>query len=111
MTSALHYDDIETNRVEAIFGDNGELLVSLPANHASALISFIETIRVTNSWGEKRIPYHARLVPLVKGLLVILRILLKHSRLFDLGGVIVLKSTSQTWEQLPDGQVLFRIMR
>jgi hypothetical protein len=111
MTSALHYEDLDTNRVDAIFGDNGELLVSLSPNHASALISFIETIWVTNSWGKNRTPYHARLVPLAKGLLVILRILFKHSKLFDFGGVIILKSTSQTWEQLPDGQVLFRIMR
>jgi hypothetical protein len=111
MTSALLYDDLDSNRVDSAFDEKGELLVSLPPNHATALISFIETIWVTNSWGPKRIPYHARLVPLAKGLVVILRILFGHSRLFDLGGVIVLKSSSQTWEQLPDGQVLFRFAR
>jgi hypothetical protein len=111
MTTALCYEDLDTKRVDATFDDNGELLVSLPAKHASVLISFIETIWVTNSWGRNRTPYHARLVPLLKGLLVILRILFKHSKLFELGGVIVLKSTAQTWEQLPDGQVLFKFVR
>jgi hypothetical protein len=111
MTSALRYDDLDMNRVDAIFDEKGEILISLPANHASALISFIETMQVTQSWSKNHTPFLARLAPLAKGLLVTLRIAIKHSRLIDLGRVIVLNLTSQTWEKLPDGHVLFRFMR
>jgi hypothetical protein len=111
MTSALRYDDLDMNRVDGIFDEKGELLVSLPPNHASALISFIETTQVAQSWSKSRTPFLARLVPLAKGLLVTLRITIKHSRLFELGRVVVLNSASQTWEKLPDGHVLFRFVR
>lgn len=111
MTSALRYDDLNMNRVDTIFSENGELLVTLSPNHAAALISFIETVRVSQSWGKNRTPFLARLVPLAKGLLVTLHIAVKHSRLFDLGRVIVLNSASLTWEELPDGQIVFRFMR
>jgi len=111
MTSALCYEDLDMNRVDGILDEKGELLVSLPPNHASALISFIETTQVAQSWSKNRTPFFARLVPLAKGLLVTLRITIKHSRLFDLGRVVVLNSASQTWEKLPDGHVLFRFVR
>jgi len=111
MTSVLHYDDLDMSRVDAIFDENGEILISLPPNHASALISFIEVVQITQSWSKNHTPLLARLAPLAKGLLVILHITIKHSRLIDLGRVIVLKSTSQTCEKLPDGYVLFRCVR
>jgi hypothetical protein len=111
MTSTLRYDDLDMNRVDAIFDEKGELLISLPPNHASALISFIKAVQVSQSWAKNGTPFLARLVPLAKGLLVTLRITVKHSRLFDLSRVIILNSASQTWEHLPDGQVLFRFIR
>ena len=111
MTSALRYDELDMNRVDTILDEKGELLISLPPNHASVLISFIETVQVSQSWAKNRTPFLARLVPLAKGLLVTLRITVKHSRLFDLGRVVVLNSASQIWEHLPDGHVLFRFMR
>ncbi|MDO9269344.1 MAG: hypothetical protein Q7T96_09565 [Methylobacter sp.] len=111
MTSALRYDDLEMNRVNAIFDEKGDILISLPPNHASALISLIKTVQVTQSWSKNHTPFLARLAPLAKGLLVMLRITIKHSRLIDLVRVIVLNSTSQTLEKLPDGHVLFRFMR
>lgn len=108
MPSALRYSELETNRVDSLFSAEGELLVSLPPKHARALISFIETTRVAQSWGVKRTPFSARLVPLAKGLLVTLRITIMHSHLFALGGVVVLNSRFQAWEELPDGDILFR---
>lgn len=111
MTSALRYDDLDMNRVDAILEATGELLILLPPNHASALISLIKTVQTAQSWAKNRTSFLARLVPLTKGLLITLRIAVKHSNLSALLRVLVLNSASQTLEQLSDGQVLFRIMR
>ena len=101
MPSALHYDDLEMNRVDGVFNEMGEVLVTLPSNHASALISFVETVLIVQSWSKDRTPFLARLMPLAKGLLVTLRVTIRHPRLFDLGQIIVLKSNhSRTWENL-----------
>lgn len=108
MSSALRYADLEMDRVDLLFSAEGELLVSLPPKHASALVSFIEATRVAQSWKVKRTPFLARLIPLAKSLLVTTRITFMHSRLFALGRVIVLNSRFQTWGPLPNGDVLFR---
>ncbi len=111
MTTVLVYEDLDTKRIDPVFSKDGQLLVSLPIAHAAALISFIEAVRESQSWGPKRIPVISRLLPLAKALLVTLRVTVMHSRLFALGQIIVLNSSSQTWEQLPNGQVLFRFVR
>ena len=111
MTSALSYDELDTNRVDTLFNENGVLLVELTTKHAKALIAFIDTLQVVKSWDSNRTPFLARLVPLVKGLLVIFRITVKHSRLFDLGHLIAINSASYTWEQLPDDQFMFTFRR
>jgi len=108
MAPVLRYEELKMEAVDALLSENNELLVSLPEKHASALISFIETVRTCQSWGPKHVPRHARLLPLAKGLWVTLLVLLKHSKLFELGRVIVLNSKSQMWEHLPNGEVLFR---
>jgi hypothetical protein len=107
MTTVLRYPELEMNHVDSLFSAQGELLVLLPAKHAEALASLIESTRVVQSWGRNRTPFLARLVPLAKGLLLTLRITIKHSHLSALYGVIALNSRSQTWEQQPDGHVLF----
>lgn len=108
MSSALRYAELEINRVDSLLSAEGELLVLLPPKHASALVSFIEATRTAQGWSVNRTPFLARLIPLAKSLLVTARITFMHSRLFALGQVIVLHSRSQTWEPLPDGDVLFR---
>ena len=107
MLSVLRYAELEMNRVDSLFSAEGELLVSLPPKHASALVSFIAATRVAQGWEVNRTPFLSRLIPLTKSLLVTARITLMHSRLFALGGVVVLNSRFQTWERLPDGDVLF----
>lgn len=109
MPTVLSYDDLDARSIDPIFSKDGQVIVSLPTPHATALIAFIETARASQSWGH--IPFLARLGPLAKGLFVTLRITVRHSRLFALGQIIVLNSSSQTWEQLPDGQFLFRFVR
>ena len=37
MTSALLYDDLDSNRVDSAFDEKGELLVSLPPNHGKSM--------------------------------------------------------------------------
>lgn len=108
MSSALRYAELEMDRVDSLFSAEGELLVSLPPKHSSALISFIEATRIAQSWEVKHTPFLARLIPLAKSLLVTARITFMHSRLFALCRVIVLNSRFQTWEPLPNGDVLFR---
>ena len=108
MESALEYADLKMDRVDSILSQNGELLVSLPENHAHACIAFIHTVRVSQSWSTNRTPFIARIWPLAKGFWVTLRILFAHPRLFELGPVVVLNSSSQTWEQRADSTYLFR---
>ena len=108
MTTTLCYEDLDMDRVNTVFTQQGELLVSLPSNHAKALVQFIETVQTAQSWGPSRTPFLSRLVPLAKSLVVTLRITIAHSRLFSLGRVIVLNSTSQTWERMSESEVLFR---
>jgi len=107
MTTVLRYPDLEMNHVDSLFSAQGELLVLLPNKHAAALASLIESTRVVQSWGRNCTPFFARLVPLAKSLFLTMRITIMHSRLTALIGVIVLNSRSQTWEQQPDGHVLF----
>jgi hypothetical protein len=111
MAGALEYTDLRMDRVDSVLLQNGELLVSLPERRARACIAFIETVRVAQSWSTNRTPFIARLCPLAKGLWVTLRILFAHPRLFELGRVVVLNSSSQTWEQSADGSFLFRFAR
>jgi hypothetical protein len=106
MTLIVEYDELNMTRVDKIFSEERELLVSLSSTHAKALLSFIETVRTSQNWGKT--PYLKRIGPLMKALIVTLRIGLKHSRIFDLGGVIVINRASYTCEKLPNEQVLFR---
>jgi len=99
------------DQVDSILSQNGELLVSLPEKHARACIAFIETVRVAQSWSTNRTPFIARLWPLAKGVWITLRIAFAHTRLFELGRVVVLNTSSQTWEQSADGNFLFRFAR
>jgi hypothetical protein len=96
------------DRVDSVLSQNGELLVLLPQKHARACIAFIEIVCVAKSWSTNRTPFIARLWPLAKGLWLSLRILFVHPRLFELGRVVVLNTSSQTWEQSADGNFLFR---
>jgi hypothetical protein len=109
MTQVLGYSDLTMDRVDSIFSETGELLVSLPPSHAETCIAFIETVRAAHGW--RKTPYISRLLPFARGLWVTLRIVLRYPRLFELGRVVVLNSSSQTWEQRPDGNVLFKFAR
>jgi len=111
MAAALEYTDLRMDRVDSVLSQNGELLVSLPERRARACIAFIETVRVAQSWSTNRTPFIARLCPRAKGLWVALRIFFAHPRLFELGRVVVLNTSSQTWEQSADGSFLFRFAR
>lgn len=107
MTSLLHYAELESKRADSLLAADGELLVSLSQQHAKALISFIETTRTVQSREFKQSSFLKRISFLPRGLWVTATILFKHSRLFELGGVVVLNSRSQVWEQQTTGDVLF----
>jgi hypothetical protein len=111
MAAALGYVDLSMDRVDAVLSQTGELLVSLPERRARACIAFIETVRAVQSWSTNRTPFVARLWALAKSLWVTLRILFAHPRLFELGRVVVLNTSSQTWTQGADGNFLFRFAR
>lgn len=107
MRTVLHYADLDMNKVDHSLSAEGELSVSLPPKHAKALVSFIEIIRVVQGWSANKTPFVKRLPSLIKGFGVIAVILFFHARLFDLGRVVVLNSSSQTWEHQATGDVLF----
>ena len=111
MAAALGYADLDMDRVDSVLSQTGELFVSLPEKHARACIAFIETVRVAQRWSTNRTPFFKRLWPLAKALWITLRILFAHSRLFELGRVVVLSTSSQTWTQGADGNFLFRFAR
>ncbi len=109
MSIVFRYSDLKMDRVDSLLSADGEVLISLPPKHAKACIALIETVRATRGWG--KIPFLARLAPLMKGLWVTLRILLSSPRLFELRRVVVLNSSSHSWKQESDGNVLFRFAR
>ena len=111
MDTVLDYDDLDTKNIDPVFSQVGQLLVSLPTLRAAPLISFIEIVRESQSWRPKRTPFIYRLPTLAKAMLLIFRIMVMHSRLLALTLIIILNSSSQTWEQLSNGQVLFRFVR
>jgi hypothetical protein len=111
MVSALGYDDLKMDRVDSVLSENGELLISLPEKHGRACVAFIETVRTVQSWPANRTPLVRRVWPLAKSLLVTLRVLIGHAKLFELSRVIVLNSSTQTWERRPDGTFVFKFAR
>jgi len=111
MTAALGYADLDMDRADSVLSQTGELFVSLPERRARACIAFIETVRVAQSWSTNRTPFVARLWPLAKSFWITLRILFAHPRLFELGRIVVLNTSSQTWTQGADGNFLFRFAR
>jgi hypothetical protein len=111
MVSALGYDDLSMDRVDSVLSESGELLVSLPERHGRVCVAFIETVRTVQSWPTNRTPFLARLWPLCKSLWVTVRVLVGHAKLFELSRVIVLNSSAQTWEHLPNGTFIFKFVR
>jgi hypothetical protein len=111
MPAPVGYADLKMEQLDFILERDGELLVSLSDRHAHACIEFIQTIRTAQSWPVNRTPRLARIWPMLKGHWVTLRIMLAHSRLFELGRVIVLNTSSQTWERRADGNYLFKFSR
>jgi hypothetical protein len=104
----FEYSNLDLNQVDAVLAQNGELFVSLPERHARACIIFIETVRVVKSLNKNRLPFVTRCWELAKGLWMTLRLMIAHPRLFQLSRVIILNSSSQTWEQSADHNFLFR---
>lgn len=111
LQKVFEYSNLDMNQVDAVLAQNGELLVSLPERHARACIVFIETVRDVKSLNKKRSPLITRCWVLAKGLWMILRLMLAHSRLFQLSRVVILNSASQTWKQSADHHFLFRFTR
>jgi len=111
MPDILDYDDLDMNRVDGVLEREGELFLSLAPNHAKACIAFIETIRTAQAWSPRHVARIARIPPLISGWWVTLRILFRHSRIFELGRVVVLNSSGQSWHALPDGSYLFRFSK
>lgn len=111
MREVLDYADLSMEHVDRVLDAEGELFVKLSPEHASACIAFIDTTRQAQSWRPRQVPRIARLPQLLSGWLVTLRILFRHSNLFELGRVVVLNSAEQSWQTLPDGSYLFRFSK
>ena len=111
MREVLDYADLAMEHVDRVLDAEGELFVKLSPQHARACIAFIAAIRQAQSWGPRQVPRIARLPQLMSGWLVTLRILFGHSKLFELGRVVVLNSAQQSWQTLPDGSYLFRFSK
>jgi hypothetical protein len=103
------YEEIEKEHLERALDSDGEFSIRLSPYRGNALISFIETLNVTKEWREKSTPYLNRLIPMFKGFFVIAQIGIRHSKLFDVGAIVILRSKTQTWEETNDGVLVFRI--
>ena len=104
----FEYSNLDMDQVDSVLAQDGELFVSLPERHARACIAFIETVRGVKSLNKDRPPLVTRCWVLGKGFWMTLRLVLAHSRLFQLSRVVILNSSSQTWEQRVDRNFLFR---
>jgi len=108
LQKVFEYSNLDMNQVDSVLAQNGELLVSLPERHARACIAFIETVRSVKSLNKNRSSFITRCWVLAKGLGMTLRLMIAHPRLFQLSRVVILNSSSQTWEQSADHNFLFR---
>lgn len=108
MTDVFCYENLSKNRMDDRFIADGQVLVTLSAHRADALITLIQELQLIQSWQKNRTPRVARLWPLLKILGTVTRISISHSRLFELSKIIASSSSSQQWNALPDGNILFR---
>ena len=111
MNPAFQYDDLSQEAVDAAFSEQRALAVQLSPARAGALITYIEQVRLTKNWEAKRTNLISRLPGLVKFWFVLARLATVHSRLLELSKTVIVTSTSQSWEELADGQFLFRFER
>lgn len=109
MSPILQYADIEMSKVDRLLAEQGEVLVSLRPSRAKLCIAFIETARASHIW--RKLPILGRGAALVRGLGTTLKILLHSPRLFELGRLVAVNASSQTWEVSSDGQSLFRFRK
>jgi hypothetical protein len=105
VSQILRYSEIEIAKVDRLLAEEGELLISLPPSRAKLCIAFIETVRSSDTW--RRLPAIQRVAPLARGLWTTLKIMLRSPRLFELGRVVVLNASSQSWAVGADGDYLF----
>ena len=105
--NAFTYADLEMSRVDAHLNGEQELFVLLPARHAEALVSLIETVRQLQATRS----LFARLGLGLRGLYATAKALVFHRRLFELSRVLVCHSANATWRASENGQVLFRFAR
>jgi hypothetical protein len=75
--------------------------------HAHACIDFIQAVRSANAWRRERTPLLARLKSALRGFSSTRELRRHHPRLLELATLIIARSTSQSWEQLPSGEFLF----
>jgi hypothetical protein len=59
----------------------------------------------------RRVEARFRAELLAGGQVLLLRILLRHARLFEMGRVLVPWAASKEWQARPDGSYLFRFAR
>jgi hypothetical protein len=108
-TPTLRYEDLEHKRVDRLLEENGVVQISLTDKHASALSSLIEATQAIQVW--RQMNRRKRVVPGAKTLVLAARIFLRHSKLFELLNLIVVRAIPCSSYKLSDGSVLFRFAR
>jgi hypothetical protein len=109
VTPTLRYEQLEQELVDRLLAESGTIRVQLSSAHAAPLAALLGVARECLGW--KHLPFWRRIWPAARALLLTARILLFHSKLLSLIGVVILNSAAQTWHRRPDGTVVFQFVR
>jgi hypothetical protein len=97
--------------VDDLLAREGVLCVSMPERHARACVELIEIQRASDNLRRTGATVRQRIGFLIRGWGLTARLLFIHTRLLELLRVIILRSSSQSWEPAADGEVIFRFER
>jgi len=107
----MNYDQLTVDAGDALLAGEGVLCVSLPARHARACVALIELHRTSGVLRGTHATLRQRLGYLARGSWLALRLLFADARVLELFNAVVLRSSSQSWEPGPDGDLIFRFSR
>lgn len=110
MPRIIAYRELKMELVDDLLARDGVLCVSMPERHARACVELIEIHRASYKLG-RRATVGQRFGFLIRSWALAARMLFAHTRLLELMRVIILRSSSHSWEPGTDGQVVFRFSR
>jgi hypothetical protein len=103
MSEAIEYVDLNTAKLTALFERDGSVCVRLEDRHARACAALINTW--ISGYSMKDAGFARRIWMTLRGLWVIARVSIFHSRLMQLTPLLILQEPQWRTTQESDGQV------